>query len=755
MSKKLLRKTAIACAVSTVWASSPGLAIADEEVLALEEIVVTARKRAEFIQDVPVAVTALGEQLQRSTVRNLQDTQNYVPNVIIDRTPGNQGAAISIRGISFQEVDKSLDPPNGIILDGVYMGITAGAVLNNFDIDRIEILRGPQGTLFGKNTIGGAINVIRSAPTREWGAKVKITAGDWNKQEYQGVLNMPLTENGGLKLYGSSMEHDGYIENNIIGDDIGGVDFQQVGGTMAFNLTDDLDVSLTVERTNDDSEGGSWANFNTMSDFTCITTLGLGIPGIPESNSPFGSGCADLDENSDEDHSSVNERNWADTTTDYANLTANWLVGDWALTSITGYVDRDEATRLEYDASANEFLYVIAGSEYSQFSQEFRINGNLTENINLTAGVYYWESEYWQTQDSFDMWYFFGFNESMHPDFGPGDISQNLTGEGDNTAYAIFANMDWSITENLILNLGGRYTQEEKTFQSQTGSYDHIRWGVPIIPEGETRNLKDDWKEFSPRVALQYNFNDDLMVFGSYSSGFKSGGFFARTQDINNLNSYDPEYVDTWELGVKSEWLDNRIRFNATAFLADYSDKQEDIIVANESGEVGTIVANASDAEIMGLEMEFTAAVTEGLTIFAHAGLLDSEYSDFDADITGDGIVTDNSGLIIRNTPEKTFGAGADYLRDLSFASLGVHYNYFWRDGYQTIFDNHPLGEVDAAGFHNGSIDLTFKDKYRVSFYGRNLSDERYARVVLIPPVSNFGQYNEPRNYGIEFTLDF
>jgi iron complex outermembrane receptor protein len=760
MNKGNLRKTAIVCGLASAWAAVPAVTIAQETAFALEEVIVTARKRQESLQDVPVSVTALSEQLSLSTVRDLKDTQEFVPNLLIEKTPGNQGASVSIRGISFQETDKSFDAPVGIILDGVFLGSTAGALLNNFDIERIEVLRGPQGTLFGKNTIGGAINVIRSAPTKELGGKLRISAGDFGKQEIQGLVNLPLTENGGLKIYGSKIESDGYIENDLINEDMGGADYKQLGATLAFDITDSFDLSLTLERSDDDSDLGAWGNFNKATDLACFSSVGGGFyPGIgdvPAADTGFGSGCMDLDENSDEDHSSMNAPNTPDITNNYANLTMNWLVGGWGLTSITGYMDRDEELRLEYDASFNEFLTVEAENTYEQFSQEFRINGSLTDNINLTAGLYYWKSEYEQFQESYDMWYYFGFNESSG--FGPGDISQDLEGSGDNEAYAVFASVDWSITDRLLLNLGGRYTYEEKSFTGQSGNYIY-QSGEPgsfvIIPQGPTQTFEDDWGEFSPRIALQYTLGDDAMVFGSYSNGFKSGGFFARTQYIDGLQAYDPEYVDTFEVGVKSELWDNRIRLNATAFYTDYTDKQEDIIQADPTGAVGTVILNASDVEMMGLELEFTALLTEKLTVFANFGYIDSEYSEFDADLTGDGIETDNSGLTLRNTPETSFGVGGTFAQPLSFGELVVNYNYFWRDEFQTIFSNDPLGQVDAAGFHNASFDLYFLDHYRVSFYGRNLSDERYARVILIPPVSNFGQWNEPRNYGVEFVMDF
>ncbi|GMG88372.1 TonB-dependent receptor [Biformimicrobium ophioploci] len=742
----------MACTISSL----PQVAFSQDETVALEEITVTARKKAESLQDVPVSVTAISAQLDNPTVQNLQDMQNYVPNVSIDRIPGNNGASISIRGISFQETDKSLDPPAGVILDGVYLGVAAGALLNNFDLERVEVLRGPQGTLFGKNTTAGAINVIRTAPTKQFDAKIRVGAGDWGKREINAVVNAPLGESGGVKFYANRLEHDGYIENNIIGEDLGDVDYEQLGAMVAFDLTENLDVALTLERINDDSEVGAWSNFSRTTDsIACWSTLGGAVPGITTANVPFGSGCMEFDDESGEGKSSVNEPNSSEVTNDYRNLTVNWALGDWQLTAVTGYVDREEDFRVEYDANRNPFVHVDAAHRYSQTSQEFRVSGPLNDKATMTSGIYYWSSDYWQTQTSYDMWYFFGVGFGPEGGFNEGDISQGLTGEGDNTAYSLFASVDWELTDDLLLNLGGRYTQEEKTFTGGSGPFTYVPLGIDIVPSGPVNKLKDDWTEFSPKIALQYTVDGDLMVFGSYAKGFKSGGFFARTQDVYGMESYDPEYVDTLELGMKSEWFDNRVRFNATAFFSEYTDKQEDVIVPDSTGSVGTVVRNAADVDIQGLEIELTAAVTANLNVFMNLGLLDTEYKDFMADISGDGIATDNSGLVIRNAPERTLGIGADYVKQLTFGEFSANYNYRWRDEYQTIFGNDPLGLVDTTAFHNLSLNLNIEDKYEVSIYGRNLTDERYARVILIPPVSNFGQYTPPRHYGVSFTANF
>lgn len=765
---KITLGMALAGSVSTLTAI-PLVAYGQDETVALEEVTVTARKRTESLQDVAVSVTAISTQLQNAAVKSIQDLNNYAPNVNIDFGPAAaNSAAISIRGISHQDPDKSMEAPVGMILDGVFMGTTAGQMLDNFDLERIEILRGPQGTLFGKNTTGGALNVIRSKPTKELGAKIRVGAGDYGLLETKAIVNTPLGENGGLKLSANKTETDGYWKNTTTGRDAGGVDYQQLGAAVAFDVTDKFDVLLTYDRINDDSERGAFANFNADDSLTCIASLGgFVIPGIVNipadpTNPAFGSGCMSLDQGSDEDHVSTNEHNYASTQDDLLNLTMNWDLGDWQLTSVTGAQDRDEEYNHEFDSSSVRMLNVTGGHEYTQFSQELRINGQFNEAMTLTAGLYYFESDVRQYQDSFDMWYYIFADVPGLNTLPLGDISAYLDSTVTNEASAVFASFDWQLTDDLALNLGGRYTWEEKTFTGGSGGYDSQILGPDIIPPGPVRNIKDDWKEFSPRIALQYNLTNDLMAFASYANGFKSGGFFARTQNVDAITSFDPEYVDTYEVGMKSEWLENRVRLNATAFMTDYTDKQEDILVPEPgTGQVNTIVRNAGEVEISGLELELQAAITSDLSVYMMAGLLDAEYKEFFADIDGvapgePGIIpTDNTYLKLRNTPDSTFGAGFDYYRDIGFGEFSINYSYRWSDEYESEFFNDPRGHVGAMGMHSASMNLSVDEKYRVSLYGRNLTDERYARLVRIGGLSQMGQYNAPRTYGVQFTADF
>jgi len=730
-----------------------------EESLALEEVTVTARKRAESLQDLALSVTSITAQLDNAAVLNIQDLETFAPNVNIDDGMASAGAAtISIRGMSQQDPDKSLESPVGVVLDGVALGTTAGQMLDTFDLVQVEILRGPQGTLFGKNTTGGALIATRSKPTGELGGKIKAGVTDFGGREIRALVNTPLSDRGGLKLTATQVKDDGYMHNTTLDRKVGGKDFESFGFAVSYDITDSFDVLFSYDKINDNSQRGAFSNFNDDSSIACLASnLQFLFPAAAPV--PVGSGCMSTDTDSDENNVSTNGMNLGSIDDEFATLAMNWNLADWQVTSITGYQDRYEDSVYEWDSSQADVITVFGQKEYSQLSEELRINGSLTENINLTAGVYYFEADYAQDQQSHDMWYYLAQLDpglaARFGSYGPGDVRGDVESTGGNEVKAIFASMDWALSEKMSLNLAARYTEEEKTFQGWGISSWVSKTSGVIEPFENRKNLQEDWSEFSPRVALQYAVNDDLMVFGSYATGFKSGGFFARTTDVEGLDSFDPEYIDTIEVGVKSEWMDGRVRVNATAFHSGYDDKQEDILIPTGPGEVNSHIKNAGTAEIKGLELEVQAQITTGLSAYMMVGMLDTEYTDFTADITGDGIETDNSHLTFRNAPEKTFGMGFDYVQSLSVGEFSANYSYRWSDEYETEFFNDPRSHADAMGIHNVSLSLSIDDKYTLSLYGRNLTDERHARLVKIGGIAQGGTWSTPRNLGASFTVDF
>jgi iron complex outermembrane receptor protein len=741
----------LASAVAMASAISTTTAVAQENRLMLEEVIVTARKRDESLQEVPVSVTALTAELTKPSIRTLRDIEGYSPNVTIDNSGAGPGAAaISIRGVSYQEVDKSLDPSVGVIVDGVYLGTNVGQILNNFDIAQIEVLRGPQGTLFGKNTTGGVINVVRNKPTGEFGGELKAAFGSWDLQDYKGFVNFPIFE-GTLagKVYATDVSDKGWLKNTTINENTSRIDSRSYGFSVLATPTEDFEALFSYDRLEDNSDIVGGANFNQDDSLICSLAGLLGDTGfgiVPDFNEA--QTCASQDVGSDEDHVSMNDHQFASVETDAFTLNMQWDVGPGVITAITGYRENEEFRRAEYDVSAADFFTLYFDQDYDQFSQEINFASTFSETFDFVAGVYYWQSEYSQQSETVGLIY----NTFLlgKPPGTSGFLRQNQETE----SIALYFSGDWHITEALTATLGARYTQEEKDFKAHT-TEDVIAGVVTVAPT--YGQASEEWSETTPKLGLSYQLDDDILFFGSYSQGFKSGGYFGRNTGVAAFTtSYDPEIVETFELGMKSDWMDGRIRFNATIFSTDYDDKQEENIVPLSDGTVGTIVSNAASVEISGLELELVAALTENIRLQASYGYLDAEYKDYNADINGDGVITENSDLTLRRTPENTFGLSATYSENFGDIGFVGDISYRWRDEIETISDNDPLGHVDSYGLWSASADFTFSEQYQISVYGRNLGDQRHAEsVIKIGPLASTGTYNQPRNWGVEFSYTF
>ncbi|NND68067.1 MAG: TonB-dependent receptor, partial [Halioglobus sp.] len=477
--------------------------------LSLEEVVVTARKKEESIQKTPVSVSVIGKELQEATLRRLDDIQGFTPNVYIRNTSGTPaGAAISMRGVTYQEIDKSYDPSIGVVMDGLYLGTSSGSLQTNFDIARIEVLRGPQGTLFGKNTIGGVINIIRGPVTMEWGADVSVTLGEDGREDYKAVVNVPLIDDTlGVKFFVSDINSDGYMRNTTLGKDVGGDDFQTIGFATQWNATDDIQVKFLYEHYENQTEG-AWANFNTPDLLACQLEGAF-----------WAVGCQASDSGSDEDRVSNEQRNSNDSDYDTAILTLNWDLGDFLLTSITGTREQDESNISGFDASPAELLYLDYTNSWEQFSQELRITSQFSEKVEFIAGLFYWDVEYDQFWNTHQLFFILDQLGSIVPGvpggamFPPNILGTN-TQEQETTSYAAFFSGDWNVTDQLTLTAGLRWTYEEKDFKGTDAAFYVEGTERPVPPFTE---FDDDWDEISPKLGFRYTFNDDVMVFGSYS----------------------------------------------------------------------------------------------------------------------------------------------------------------------------------------------------------------------------------------------
>ena len=765
----------------------------------LEEIVVTARKVQESAQEVPVAITAITAELEQSSIRNLTDLNGYAPNVVINRDGGrSNGANINIRGISpTRSDDNSFDAPIAVMIDGVHLGSNAGQILENFDIERVEVLRGPQGTLFGKNTVGGVVNVIRSRPTGEVGGRFKATVGENGQVELRGVFNTPIIEDVlAAKLFVTRLDEDGYQKNITTGDDLPVKDYENYGATFLWTPDDRFEATLTLERFKDQSQLNAYqTNYN----------LAPGVETPPtdnrEKNLALGSLTCTLFPDTCRtsldrpNHSENDTDNDADLETDAITLNMSYDLNDnMTLRSVTGYRDMTEWRIYDFDGASAPFITIERDNEYDQFSQELRLEAQW-DRLSMIAGAYYWDSEFtqdWVTGGRFWATLFGGVaynpavwqacqgTNGLDGAFAPiacdlglpngvepgGDVTQILYETQETTSVAFFTQMEYDLTDQLAILAGIRWTEEKKHFIAGQSYLSNVerQWDRNFPGYAD---LKNKWTEVSPKLGATYRFTDDIMVYASYSEGFHSGGFFGVNQNIRDFerDQYDPEFAESWEVGVKSTWLENRLRVNITGFLNDFTDKQESFVkLDNDTKTVATVFENAASVTYKGVEAEVLFAATENLRLFLNYGLLDAEYDEFNIDITPtDDIdnVVDASFLKPRNAPDFTLGLGFIFNYQIGPGELEVFAKWSGRGDQETDVLNLSSGRL--AGGENDDLSATIgyrMDRWSFTIFGTNLTDERWEVPIVLGGSNTsaalfiVGNTNRPRHIGVEVGFD-
>jgi iron complex outermembrane recepter protein len=758
----------------------------------IEEVIVTARKTEESAQDVPIAITALSRELASPTIRNLTDLNGYAPNVQIgeDGSRAGGGASITIRGISPTRTDdNSFDSPIAVMIDGIYLGSLAGQVIENFDLERVEILRGPQGTLFGKNTVGGVVHVIRSRPTGEWGARIKGTLGEDEQRELRIVANAPVIEEMlAAKLFYTTLQDDGFMSNVTTGNSVADTDYQNYGLTLLLTPFDAFEALFTIEQFKDKSRLNAYhTNYN--------TAPGVIPPPTDPNETDYSGGFLNCLLNPEVCRTSLKTPSRSENDTDNDaklkvdayTLNMSFDLNDHLrLVSVTGFRDMTEYRIFDFDGSSAPFITIERWNDYDQFSQEFRIDGTW-DKLTMTTGVYYWRSEFeqdWVTGGRFwatlsalalggiatdpALWQAcqVGAFAPLWCDSGiPGgvpfaqDVTQILYETQETTSVAAFSQVDWTFAERWTLTAGLRWTEERKDFRAGQAYLSNVeRQRLRNFPEYV--DLDNTWRELSPRLGLTYRLNDNAIVYASYSEGFHSGGFFGVNQNTRDFirDQYDPEYAESYEIGYKALLLDNRLRLNVTGFYTDFKDKQEQSIQFDpDTATVATVFDNVADARYWGIELEAEMVFNDYFRAFLNYGYLDAEYESFETDINAaDGvtIIEDASFLTPRNAPESTIGVGGTFSWPIGPGSLEVFGKYAWVDDIETNLLNTPLGRVKARKDVTASIGY-FTDTWSVSAFGRNLTDERFETFIPIATLFAVGNVNRPRSYGVEFEYNF
>ena len=707
----------------------------------LEEIVVVARRREESLQSVPISVSAFGKnELEMKLVSSIQDLSRFTPNLMVN-TAGvspSQGI-VYIRGIGEADQFNTLDPAVGTYVDGIYLGRVQGSVFDLLDVERVEVLRGPQGTLFGRNTIGGAINVITASPSTEPSADLSFTYGNDERVGIRAAIDRPIVDDK-LFVRGSlsSLRRDclSRLANN--GDCIAGKDTVAARGVLRWLPSESLTIDFTVDATdgNDSSYPFSLLDVNPDAPLAAIHNAMV-------TSGELGPDAALYDENVPAANSNPYETEGTFTTA--APLTVNgysakfdWQINeDTRLVSVSGYRDMEATFSFDGDASPADIAGLDAAIESDQFSQEIRVEGtSWDQRVQWTAGTYYFEESSEYVEDLYIP--FIGLNNGQ-------------TVFQESRSYAAFGHLSFDVSEQYRLSGGLRYSYDEKD----------VSVGIRNLladPEGTfsilpLTNTKNDWDALSPTIALDYQLSDSSFLYASISRGFRSGGINGRASSPASLNAYDPEFVTSYEIGWKSQFLNDRLRLNSSIYFSDYEDRQLTTVRALASGDIISVIENAGEVEISGLEVEFTAVVGNGFSVEADVGYTNAKYVEI---APGASITLDSAYTF---TPEWSGAAALEHSAPLKSGQLTTRLDYSYRSDIDFTADRTPFTFQEALGLWNARIVYQPYDKdWSIALWGRNLTDEIYLKQSL--DFTGFtgyaaGGYSEPREYGVTVSFSF
>jgi iron complex outermembrane receptor protein len=711
----------------------------------LEEVVVTARKREENAQEVPLSITAFNaDQIETLKVRSLTNLSVGMPNVSLEDVGTAPGIAnFSIRGLGINSSIPTIDPTVGVFQNGVYLGTNQGIIFDLFDVESIEVLRGPQGTLFGRNVTGGAVLINNKKPgdELEGTARYAIETGDIGgiNSYYMGAVGGPITDTLGGRIVMYYNDDEGQFENDFTGDDHGEIKQKMARGTLAWEPTETSELVLRYEYSDINGDGPAAQSH----------TNGFGIPGKPVNN----------DRN--DFNFSIDETGFQETETNFVTAEFNWDVdfGDGIITNIFGYRDSNVKTLSDIDSQPVSLFNGLAWLEAEQFSNELRYSGLFADKVNVTAGVFYFQNDlkYHERRNLLS---------SLTPDGSP---ALRLDGGGtqDTKTYTAFAQVDYDLSEMWTLTAGLNYSYEEKDAQIAS-LIDNQNLTPPCnVVEGPPCNYDfiddDSWGNLAPKLGATYNLSDDSRLYTSWTRGFRSGGYNLRnTSVIEEPEVFGEEEVNNFEIGYKSsqDWG----RVNAAVFYNEIHDLQRELNLPNEGAGVVQLIRNTADATIFGAEVDGTFPITDSLVILASIGYIDAQYDNVNEDLNIDGVIDGlDESLDLPRAPEWTYSIGSTY--DMNIGDWGfmtARINYAYRDEMAFTDDNrgfiNEVHIVDAGlDFHSNSGEWIF------SLYGRNLLDEVAqggdtqlpALLGPVPLGGTFSPLNPGLRVGLEVTYNF
>ncbi|MBK6435598.1 MAG: TonB-dependent receptor [Rhodanobacteraceae bacterium] len=733
MSKHIRSPLALAIALS-LFAALPAMAqdapkedteAKSGKTTTMEQITVTARRREETLQEVPVAVTAFTETaLENLNVQDMGDLDAQVPNLTVYAARGSNSTVTAyIRGVGQSDPLWGVDPGVGVYLDDVYIARPQGALLDVIDIDRVEVLRGPQGTLYGKNTIGGAIKYVTKALMPDFGSTTTVAVGSHSQLDVKTSLNFPLGSDavvGRVSL--ASLSRDGYGENRRTDEPVTDKEILVARGTLGFYPSDAVSVILSADWLDD--QGGV-----------------RGAKRLNAFNAADPTHTAPLDDRYD---TLSGMRNINDTGMNGASATINWNLADgWWFKSVTAYRESDTDTYIDFDTLPNKIADVRAIYADDQLSQEFQFN-YAGDNWAGVFGAYWFDGQAGGTV----------YNNFFNIQFG------TTNGTVDTESYAFFGEGTFPISDTLSVTAGLRYTDESKAVDVLNQFFANDQFITPIAtPSDFTDSV--DFKNLSPKVSLDWQLDDNTLVYGLISRGFKSGGFNIRA-NVSAVPAsalpFDDESVTSFEIGTKTSWNDDTVFLNAALFHNKYEDIQLSVFSAYDSNGDGTDdsffgdFTNAGKATVQGLELELQWLATDRLSISGNAAFLDASYDEF----VNRGVDVADSQYMT-NAPKRSGALTFAY----TWPALGGELMARATGSYQSkVYPTTDLSEVIAqSGYSLFNAGLIWRGDgpWSFSLQGSNLGDKEYRTTGYNIPVLGIltGFYGAPRQYTLAATYSF
>ena len=748
-----LTRLALGIAPALIGTLTP-LALAQSSTATLEEVVVTAARRAESAQDVAVALTALSSQsLEDANVVDISDIGFLAPNVQLQPVSTFPGfATFTMRGIGTGANSiRTLDPTVNVMIDGMVVATQIAGQLDAFDYETVEVLRGPQGIFFGRNSIAGAIQMRTGKPSEDFGGRVKVGVGSQSLVQLEGVVEGSMSSTLRAKLAVQYRSFDGYFDdnnggnfipapNNPLGTEPGTATQKQneqdsifIKPTITWQPSDSFDLTVYGQYFEDD--GGSGSTQAYVEPSAAPSTM-FRLYGYTPPTDQF-----------EVNHDLVGK---SDTEIEQLVVEANWSVGNGVLTSVTGWRDLTFSSSSDIDGTPFLLIHFPDNEEEaSQFSQEIRYAADISDRLDFIIGGFYLDAE----QGVIERREFSGLTAGRdHFDFNY--IQSDWTQDVKSTA--LFGNIRWGFTDTLTLNACIRYSREEKDL--------NITLLTPCSGPGfsgcstDKTDLGEEWSNTSPRVALEYRTNDDLMFWGSWTRGFRSGNYNARAPSIAAVGPADPEQADQIEIGMKGDFADGRLRANITGFFTVYDEIQRTTNGEDALGNPLQLLRNAAEAEIPGIEAELTWLPTDRLMLMAGIGWIDPEFKKFTGLNLGAATDQENEALAkeleFERVPDFEYTVTGEYRVPMTDSGdLIFRGQYAWRDGFYTDVTNNELRTIDDYGILDASVRFE-NEKWRVSLWGRNLTEENYADIISA--AFNYQRFGgQARTYGVEVGYRF